>query len=290
MAFTKPKPPKRRCMRKMTYHIHVRKLLIIGIVSSILVFSQYAHGFSTCTARRGKYRLDQNNKQHTARGKRKSTTELFVGSSIDPDGNEQQQQQHQAEELINDESKKSLLKTTDTEDQESTTTTSSSSDILNSLWSMLSGGGRPPLQVDDINILYYDVFLLINLSASISFWVVHRMNFTYIASSLNEGALLSICWILAGLANGAFLYSAVDGHYTGYENSDKGGPKAAGLLGLSTFIGTSSIRVLIALTCAICQHRPVGVGGEELIPLEIVTGLVLMSLWRALHSAYTPRI
>ena len=104
--------------------MHIRKLLIIGIVSSILVFSQYAHGFSTCTARRGKYRLDQNNKQHTARGKRKSTTELFVGSSIDPDGNEQQQQQQQAEELINDESKKSLLKTTDTEDQESTSTTS----------------------------------------------------------------------------------------------------------------------------------------------------------------------
>ena len=285
MAFTKPKPPKRRCMRKMTSQImHIRKLLIIGIVSSIF-FSQYVHGFSTCT---DIMRFGQNQQQHTARGKRKSATELFVGSSIDPDGNEQQQQQ--AEELINDESKKSLLKTTDTEDQESTSATSSPSNILNSLWSILSGRGRPPLQVDDINILYYDVFLLINLSASISFWVVHRMNFTYIASSLNEGALVSICWILAGLANGAFLYSAVDGHYTGYENSDKGGPKAAGLLGLSTFIGTSSIRVLIALTCAICQHRPVGVGGEELIPLEIVTGLVLMSLWRALHSAYTPRI
>jgi hypothetical protein len=279
-------------MRKMTYHMRI--LLIIGMVSSILLFSQYADGFSTCTARRGNdiNRLGQNNKQHTTRGKRKSATELFVGSSIDADGNEQQQQQQQQEEqlLINDESKKSLLKTTDTEDQESSTTTSSSSNILSSLWSMLSGRGRPPLQVDDTNILYYDVFLLINLSASISFWVVHRMNFAYIASSFNEGALLSICWIIAGLANGAFLYSAVDGHYTGYENSDKGGPKAAGLLGLSTFIGTSSIRVLIALTCAICQHRPVGVGGEELIPLEIVTGLVLMSLWRALHSAYTPRI
>ena len=138
MAFTKPKPPKRRCMRKMTYHIHVRKLLIIGSVSSIF-FSQYAHGFSTCTARRGNniMRFGQNQQQHTARGKRKSATELFVGSSIDPDGNEQQQQQQQAEELINDDSKKSLLKTTDTEDQESTSTTSSSSDILNSLWSML---------------------------------------------------------------------------------------------------------------------------------------------------------
>ena len=163
---------------------------------------------------------------------------------------------------------------------------------LSALWSTLTGtGGGPPLQVDDTNLLLYDVFLLLNLSASISFWVVHRMNFMFIAESLNEGALLSICWMLSGLANGSFLYSAVDGHWDpSGKDADKGGPKAAGLLGLSTFIGTSSIRILIALAVAVAQHRPVGSGGEALIPLEILVGLILMSSWRALHSANTPRL
>ena len=163
---------------------------------------------------------------------------------------------------------------------------------LGALWSILTGtGGGPPLQVDDTNLLLYDVFLLLNLSASISFWVVHRMNFMFVAESLNEGALLCICWMLSGLANGAFLYSAVDGHWDpSGKDAAKGGPKAAGLLGLSTFIGTSSIRILIALAVAVAQHRPVGSGGEALIPLEILFGLVLMAVWRALHSANTPRL
>jgi len=168
------------------------------------------------------------------------------------------------------------------------------SNIPSTLWSMLTGnGGRPPIQVDDTNVLFYDVLLLMNLSVSISFGVTHRMNLSYISSALDEGSLMCICWITAGLANGVFLYSAVDGHYDPLgrgEDSDKGGPKAAGLLALSTFISASSIRILIALSFAVCQHRPVGVGGEELIPLEIVVGLALMSLWRAVHSSYTPRV
>uniref|UniRef100_A0A7S0B382 Uncharacterized protein n=1 Tax=Minutocellus polymorphus TaxID=265543 RepID=A0A7S0B382_9STRA len=163
---------------------------------------------------------------------------------------------------------------------------------FSALWSMLAGtGGGPPVQVDDTNLLIYDVFLLVNLSASISFWVVHRMNFLFLAESLNEGALLCICWIISGLANGAFLYSAVDGHWDpSGKDADKGGPKAAGLLGLSTFVGASSIRILIALAVAVADHRPVGSGGEALIPLEILVGLILMSSWRALHSANTPRL
>ena len=167
--------------------------------------------------------------------------------------------------------------------------------IPSTLWSMLTGnGGRPPIQVDDTNVLFYDVLLLLNLSVSISFGVTHRMNLSYISSALDEGSLMCICWIIAGLGNGVFLYSAVDGHYDplgrGEDDGDKGGPKSAGLLALSTFISASSIRILIALSFAVCQHRPVGVGGEELIPLEIVVGLALMSLWRAVHSSYTPRV
>lgn len=150
----------------------------------------------------------------------------------------------------------------------------------------------PPLDIDDMNLLLYDVVLLMNLSASISFFVTHRLDYYYIPSSLNEGALLSICWIIAGLANGAFLSSAVDGHYdpSGVDYEDKGGPRAAGLLAVSTFVTTSSLRIAFALALAVSQHRPVGSGGEELIPLEIPFGLVLMSAWRALHSANTPRI
>ena len=213
---------------------------------------------------------------------------LYVGSSIDPSEDRERDQTllkiDGAGGSGNSSENADLLPTDSDSDRRNLP--------LSALWSMLTGtGGGPPLQVDDTNVLLYDVFLLVNLSASISFWVVHRMNFMYIAQSLNEGALLCICWILAGLANGAFLYSAVDGHWDpSGKDADKGGPKAAGLLGLSTFIGTSSIRIIIALAVAVVQHRPVGSGGEALIPLEILVGLILMSSWRALHSAYTPRL
>lgn len=147
----------------------------------------------------------------------------------------------------------------------------------------------PPLLVEDTNVLLYDIFLLVNLSASISFWVTHRMDFQYIGSAISEGSLLSILWIIAGLYNGAFLYSAVDGHYS--VGDEKAGPRAAGMLGLHTFINTATMRVIIALGTALVEHRQVGaVAGEDLLPLEIAGGLLLMSLWRMLHSSYTPRI
>mmetsp|Transcript_55 Transcript_55/g.86 ORF Transcript_55/g.86 Transcript_55/m.86 type:complete len:257 (+) Transcript_55:22-792(+) len=146
----------------------------------------------------------------------------------------------------------------------------------------------PPMLVEDYNVLLYDVFLLVNLSVSISFWVVHRMDFQYISSALSEGSLLSIIWIVAGLYNGAFLYSAVDGHYN--TGDERAGPSAARMLGFQTFINTASLRVLVALLTAFVEHRQVGfVPGEDLMPLEVVGGLLLMSMWRMLHSSYTPR-
>jgi len=147
----------------------------------------------------------------------------------------------------------------------------------------------PPLIVEDTSVLFYDVFLLINLSLSISFWVVHRMSFEYIGTALSEGSLLCIIWIISGLYNGAFLLSAVDGHYG--SDSEEGGPKAAGMLGLSTFVTTANIRIVVALIMALIEHRPVGsMDGEMLMPSEILFGIALMSLWRSLHSYYTPRI
>jgi hypothetical protein len=153
---------------------------------------------------------------------------------------------------------------------------------------------RPPINVDDPTLLLYDVILLMNLSMSISFFVTHRLDYYYLPSALNEGALLSICWIIAGLTNGSFLSSAIDGHYDPRggidEYTNKGGPKGAAMLAISTFISTSSVRIVFALIFAVLEHRPVGSGGEELIPLEIPFGLLLMSTWRAFHSMNTPRI
>lgn len=249
-------------------------LAVTAAAAALLLLSHGGDGFATHPTTTVRSPVCSRYTRHSSR------TELSVGSSIDPDSDQQ-----------------SVTPSNAIEDDSSTTRSNvrddnqlqQESSPKGALWSALTGGG-PPLQVDDANLLLYDAFLILNLSASISFWVVHRLNFFYIASSLNEGALLCICWILAGLANGAFLYSAVDGHYDpGGDDAAKGGPKAAGLLGLSTFVGTSSIRVLIALILAVLQHRPVGSGGEQLIPLEILVGLVLMSSWRALHSAYTPR-
>lgn len=147
-----------------------------------------------------------------------------------------------------------------------------------------------PIQIQDVNVLYYDLFLIVNLSVSISFWVVHRLSFVNAVEAFSEGSLLGMLWIASGLYYGAFLFSAVDGHYdmSKEENFSKGGPKAAGLLGLWTFVGTINLRMLVALLTAFAQHRPVGVShGEELIPLELCFGLILMSMWRMLHSTYS---
>jgi len=148
----------------------------------------------------------------------------------------------------------------------------------------------PPIQIEDTSLLFYDIFLILNLTLSISFWVVHRLSFENILPAISEGSLLSILWVIAGLWNGAFLFSAVDGHYdtSKPEHEGKGGPTSAALLGLSTFVGTANLRILVALGTAVLEHRKVGVAnGEELIPLEIAFGLMLMTGWRMLHSSYT---
>jgi hypothetical protein len=149
----------------------------------------------------------------------------------------------------------------------------------------------PPLQVDDTNVLLYDVFLIVNLSLSISFWVTHRVDFAFIPIALSEGCLFSLLWIGAGLYHGSFLYSAMDGHYPPDDESGRGGPLAAAALAFNTYINAINLRLVAALLGALIQHRQVGMDPmEELIPLEVGCGLVLMTLWRALHSSYTPRM
>ena len=148
--------------------------------------------------------------------------------------------------------------------------------------------------VEDTNVLFYDVFLIVNLSLSISIWVTHRLDASYLPVAFNEGCFFSLLWIGAGLYHGSFLYSAIDGHYP--MNSDEGGPRAAAALAFNTYINAINLRLVAALVGALVHHRQVGIslaGGdamEQLIPLEIACGIVLMPLWRALHSSYTPRI
>ena len=147
----------------------------------------------------------------------------------------------------------------------------------------------PPIQVEDMNVLLYDIFLIVNLTASISFWVTHRMDLNYLSMALSEGCLFSCFWIIAGLYHGSFLWSSVDGHFG--SSDERGGPKAAAMLAANTFVNATSLRLLFALIVAVFQHRPVGASpSEELLPLEIGFGLVLMASWRALHSSFVPRI
>lgn len=149
----------------------------------------------------------------------------------------------------------------------------------------------PPLQVDDANVMLYDVFLIVNLSLSISFWVTHRVDFSFLPAAFNEGCLFSILWIASGLYHGSFLYSAMDGHFPMDDENGRGGPKDAAALAFNTYINAINLRLVAALLGAWVQHRKVGMDAmEELIPLEIACGLVLMTLWRALHSSYTPRV
>mmetsp|Transcript_27584 Transcript_27584/g.66299 ORF Transcript_27584/g.66299 Transcript_27584/m.66299 type:complete len:428 (+) Transcript_27584:407-1690(+) len=157
----------------------------------------------------------------------------------------------------------------------------------------------PPILVEDSNVLFYDIFLIVNLSLSISIWVTHRLDITYLPIAFNEGCFFSSLWILAGLYHGSFLYSSIDGHYDPMEDPEKAGPKAAAALAFNTYINAINLRLVAALIGAWVQHRQVGLlsidgfsgeAMEQLIPLEITCGIVLMPLWRALHSSYTPRI
>mmetsp|Transcript_8948 Transcript_8948/g.18587 ORF Transcript_8948/g.18587 Transcript_8948/m.18587 type:complete len:290 (+) Transcript_8948:242-1111(+) len=150
----------------------------------------------------------------------------------------------------------------------------------------------PPVQIDDFRVMLYDVFLIVNLSLSISFWVTHRLDITYIPYALNEGCLFSILWIASGLYHGSFLYSAMDGHFPLDDEQGRGGPKAAAALAFNTYINAINLRLVSALVGAWLEHRKVGEGSpmEDLIPLEIGCGIVLMTMWRALHSEVTPRV
>lgn len=159
---------------------------------------------------------------------------------------------------------------------------------------------RPPVRVDDFSLVLYDVLLLLNLTVSISFWVVHRMQFQYVPDAVSEGCLLSLCWLTAGLwgGTGAFLESAVDGHRGG--GGGGGGPVGALQLAAQTFVNTINIRLVVAFVVAVSQHRPVLVddyyhyhhqhASEALVPLELGLGLILMPAWRWLHSNYAPRL
>lgn len=137
----------------------------------------------------------------------------------------------------------------------------------------------PPIQIEDTNLLFYDLFLIINLAVSISYWVIHRMDIGYIGAAFNEGCLMSIAWIVGGIPTGAFSYYGT------------GTPKGAGIVAAITYVNAINIRLLVSLLIAVNEHRPVGtVIGEQIMTLEIGFGLLLMVLWRILYSSIISRI
>jgi hypothetical protein len=147
----------------------------------------------------------------------------------------------------------------------------------------------PPFNVEDTSLLFYDVFLIVNLALSISFWVTHRLELAMLPAAFSEGSLMSLLWIGAGLYNGAFLCSAKDGHYDSAD--ERGGPKAAGLLAFLTFLNAINLRLVVAFGMAFIQHRPIGsIPEEQIMPLEMGFGLLLMSVFRFVHSSAVPRI
>lgn len=93
---------------------------------------------------------------------------------------------------------------------------------------------------------------------------------------------------MSGLWNGAFLYSAADGHYEFSEES----PRRAGALAFNTFVSAANVRILILLMEEVVWgHKGSLVEGGlmDTVPLEVGFGLVLMSIWRMLHSTVVPR-
>jgi hypothetical protein len=179
-----------------------------------------------------------------------------------------------------------LLEMSQHEQQEQSVNRSLRSKVLSFLNELVPKKSKlPPLQVEDTNLLLYDMVLIVNLAVSISFFVIHRLDLDFIGAAFNEGCLMCIVWILSGLYTGAFLTTAVDGHKP---NTDDGGPKGATVLAANTFTIAINMRLLFALIMAIIDHRQVGtVIGEQIMTHEIGFGFVLMVVWRALHSSYT---
>jgi len=146
----------------------------------------------------------------------------------------------------------------------------------------------PPFIVEDTQILFYDITLLVNLCVCISTLVIHRnaSPMLHIIDGFSEGSLLSLIWLVSGLWNGAFLYSAADGHYP---PSAEESPKRAGLLAFNTFVTTMNIRILLVLIDKFVLHKAATNGAMNMILLELVFGLGLMSFWRMLRSYIIPR-
>ena len=172
----------------------------------------------------------------------------------------------------------------------------------NELFSFVTMSNR----VGDVQLLLLDVVLLLNLALSASFWVVYRLDvMKTLTVALNEGCLLAVCWIVAGIYHDSFSFGVGESK----ETLDK--ERTAGLLGLRTFATASYIRLGIALLGLLFHQNlawlPFGDtsgfdgaavellgGGDDakawkLISLELSVGVVLMSIWRVLHSQFVQR-
>ena len=242
---------------------------------------------------------NNNNNKNNIVYKNDTTTSLLTTKSTNALALSQQQQQEEQEDMQDDDDNDNDDNKDDASLTTTTTTTSQPLSIWQSWWQSLRSEYTkrppPPLVVQDLDLVLFDIVLLVNLVVSIDVWVVHRrLQFfggsNTIATAVSEGCLLSCCWLAAGVWTGAFLYSAVDGHLS--SSSDHAGPPAAARLAVQTFVNAINLRLIIALVTAVVQHRPAldMQTGEALLPASLGLGLVLTPTWRWLHSNYTPRL
>jgi len=180
---------------------------------------------------------------------------------------------------------------------------------------------NPADRIQDVQLLLFDVFLLLNLTLSASFWVVYRLDVAKTMTvALNEGCIFVICWIISGVLNDAFSIKVSSLR----DSDEKVSPELK--TAINTFMLASVLRLGLALLA--WATSPASMDGlqfgndtvgimsmveqahqtasstfasnsditsflgirdgqsAKLIPLEFGVGAILMTTWRMVHSQF----
>jgi len=180
---------------------------------------------------------------------------------------------------------------------------------------------NPTDRIQDVQLLLFDVFLLLNLTLSASFWVVYRLDVAKTMTvALNEGCIFVICWIISGVLNDAFRIKVSSLR----DSDEKVSPELK--TAINTFMLASVLRLGLALLA--WATSPASMDGlqfgndtvgimsmveqahqtasstfasnsditsflgirdgqsAKLIPLEFGVGAILMTTWRMVHSQF----
>jgi hypothetical protein len=173
---------------------------------------------------------------------------------------------------------------------------------------------NPADRIQDVQLLLFDVFLILNLTLSASFWVVYRLDVAKTMTvALNEGCVFAFCWIVAGVFNDAFRSeeSSIDVSTASLpRKGDEGLTQNPYLTtAINTFLTASVLRLVLALfalaassasseAATLFDASPkltssfLGVHDSQsakLIPLEFGLGAILMTTWRMIHAQFKVR-